>query len=509
MTVRQLLLTLLVTLVVPMLPQELYAWCPTVAGWLLRLAARLVPAPHRARYKQEWLAQLDAWEGRNLAALLYALSILVQTPRMRLALRSPALAPPQRRRIRVNPHLAYRLSMLFAALTAAALTAWLSLEVGGPALTGMVDHSTQAAAALCAGAACFYASRRVPFVGRTRRTLTRALRLAWRLLGAAAVSSGLATLLWAYHDRVPLRETPLPLVDAWYLAAIPLLVTGMLAFPIAVGHPAARIRTLLDALIIAASLLAVSWVTTIAPLLDPNRPGPRPASLPQQVVELARPTFDILLATIALSLLARTRRRDPAPTTVLCLALLALAVASSGYVHLVATDRYGTYSLIDLGAVAGWLLVLVAALRPTAAHIDQREERDQRQPLAPTTLPYALLALAILTVITVRIATDGLDRFLFLDLVALAALVVARQLVTMIENRQLNRRLERKVEELSEREAQLARALAREHQAAERLRLRVRELEDRMGPGWLFTDPELSHPEPPQPAQPHGTNRRQ
>jgi hypothetical protein len=495
MTVKQLLVAVIVTLVLPMLPQELYAWCPTVAGWLIRLAARLVPAPHRARYAQEWLAQLDAWEGRNLAALLYALSILFQSPRMRLALRGSVLAPPQRRRIRVNPRVAYRLGVVLAALTAGSLTAWLSLEVGGPVLTGLVDHSTQGAAALCAGVACFYASRRVPFVGRV---LTRALRLGWRLLGAAAVSSGLATLLGAYHDRVPLRETPLPLVDAWSLAAIPLLVTGMLAFPIAVGQPAARIRTLLDALIIAASLLAVSWVTSISPLLDPiNQLGAAPAPRAQQAVELARPIFDILVATVALSLLARTRGRNPAPMTMLCLALLALAVASSGYVHLEATDRYGTYNLIDVGRVVGWLLILVAALRPIAAHAEQREQREQRQSLARVTLPYALLALAILTMITVRLATDQLNRFLLLDSIVLAALVIARQLVTLMENQQLNRRLERMVDGLSEREAQLERALQREQQAAERLRLRIRELEGRMEPGRSFKGLERSPPESP------------
>jgi K+-sensing histidine kinase KdpD len=104
-----------------------------------------------------------------------------------------------------------------------------------------------------------------------------------------------------------------------------------------------------------------------------------------------------------------------------------------------------------------------------AAHV---ERQNERQSLARITLPYALLALAILTVITVRLSAARRDvgQFLLLDSVVLAALVVARQLVTLIENRQLNRRLERMVEELSERESQLQRALQREQQAAERLR---------------------------------------
>jgi signal transduction histidine kinase len=365
----------------------------------------------------------------------------------------------------VTGQVAYRLVALLAALTAILVGAWLAVDLGGPEVSGFVDHVAQAGAALCAGVACFYASRREP--SGLGRAWTQALRRGWRLVGAAAVIWGLAKPVWIYYELV-LSKEPSLLVDAGYLAAIPLLVTGMLAFPISVGQPAARIRTLLDALIIAASLLAVSWVTTISPLIDQlTEAGTGEVTAAEQMVKLAGPIFDILVATVALSLLARTRGRDPAPMTVLCLALLALAVASSGYVHLEATGRYGTHNLIDVGHLIGWLLILVAALRPMAAHVDLREER---QSLARITLPYALLALAILTVITVRVSTRELNRFLFLDSMVLAALVIARQLVTLIENRQLNRRLERMVEELSEREAQLERALAREQQAAERLR---------------------------------------
>jgi signal transduction histidine kinase len=363
----------------------------------------------------------------------------------------------------VTGQVSYRLVALLAALTAILVAVWLQMDLGGSDLSAMVDHATQAAAALCAGVACFYASRREP--SGLGRAWTQALRRGWRLIGAAAIVWGVAKLALTYYVQV-LAQQPFSQADVGYLAAIPLLVTGMLAFPIAVGHPAARIRTLLDALLIAGSLLAVSWVTTIGPVLQ--RLGPA-ASLSQRVVELAQPIFDILLATVALSLLARTRGRDPVPMTMLCLGLLALAVASSGYVHLQTTHPDKIVPLVDVGRIVGWLLVLLAALRPVAAHVDRQNER---QPLARITLPYALLALAIFTLITVKqlSARHELDRFLLIDSVVLAALVVARQLVTLIENRQLNRRLERMVEELSEREAQLERALQREQEAAERLR---------------------------------------
>jgi signal transduction histidine kinase len=366
----------------------------------------------------------------------------------------------------VTGQVAYRLVALFAALMTLLVATWLWVGLGGSEVASWVDHGAQAAAALGAGVACFYASRREP--SGLGRAWTQALRRGWQLVGAAAIVWGLAKLLWIFQDWVLHQQPSIPMAQIGYLASIPLLVIGMLAFPISVGQPAARIRTLLDALIIAASLLAVSWVTTISPLIDQlNDKAPGELTTLDLVVQLASPIFDIVAATVALSLLVRTRGRDPAPMTMLCLATLALAVSCSGYVHLAATGRYEAYSLIDVLRLVGWLLILVAALRPMAAHVDRREER---QSLARITLPYALLALAILTVITVRMSTDKLDPFLFIDSMLLAALVIARQLVTLIENRQLNRRLERMVEELSEREAQLERALQREQQAAERLR---------------------------------------
>jgi signal transduction histidine kinase len=265
----------------------------------------------------------------------------------------------------VTGQVAYRLAAVLAATTTLLVAAWISLELGGTTVTFLVDNGVQAAAALGAGVACFYASRREPF--GLGRAWTQALRRGWRLVGAAAIIWGLAKVVWTY-EMVLQRQLSYSLADVGFLVSIPLLVTGMLAFPISVGQPAARIRTLLDALIIAASLLAVSWVTTISPLIDEiYQTNPSQLSAVELLVRLASPIFDILVATVALSLLVRTRGRDPAPMTMLCLAMLALAVSCSGYVHLAATGRYEDYNLIDVGRLIGWLLIGVAALRPRAA----------------------------------------------------------------------------------------------------------------------------------------------
>jgi hypothetical protein len=81
-----------VPLLVSLWHQEVYAWCPNLAKRLIFLASFLVPREHRARYRNEWLAELDTLEGKNLSQVLFALGIILSAPRTRLAL----IASPSR-----------------------------------------------------------------------------------------------------------------------------------------------------------------------------------------------------------------------------------------------------------------------------------------------------------------------------------------------------------------------------------------------------------------------------
>jgi len=364
----------------------------------------------------------------------------------------------------VTGHLPFRAAAIFAALVTIVFVAWMALEIGGPQTTTAIDDVTQCGAALAAGVACLVASARET-CGYGRAWHTK-FRRAWRLLAAAALSWGAGEATWAYVELVQHRSVPFPsAADIGYLAAVPLLALGVLMFPSAPVRMTARLRTLLDALIIAASLLAVSWVTVLGPMWAADAPA-----LAAQAVSLAYPVADILIATIAFSLLTRTRGRDPVSMTLLAVALLSLAVADSSFLYVYVTSA-GTYqpgNLIDLGWLVGWLLVMVTAARPMQAQVDAG--REERVSLARLVLPYALLTLAFLTCVTVQLTANQLGSFLFVNGIVLVVLVIVRQLVTLVENRGLNRRLERMVQELSERESQLEKALSREQTAAERLR---------------------------------------
>jgi hypothetical protein len=81
--------SLLGAILLPMVQQEFMNACPRMARGLVRLAARLIPPAHRARYREEWLVELDELEGLQLTMLATAARILLFAPMMRWALRAP------------------------------------------------------------------------------------------------------------------------------------------------------------------------------------------------------------------------------------------------------------------------------------------------------------------------------------------------------------------------------------------------------------------------------------
>jgi NitT/TauT family transport system permease protein len=80
------------SVIIGLLQQEAWGWCASLAKGLVRVAARLVPPGHRDRYREEWLAELEELQGRNLAMVALSMvalawRILRCAPRTRLALR--------------------------------------------------------------------------------------------------------------------------------------------------------------------------------------------------------------------------------------------------------------------------------------------------------------------------------------------------------------------------------------------------------------------------------------
>jgi hypothetical protein len=82
------LLFVLHSLFVPLLQKDLEEGVPWFAAWLVRRAAQKLPATHRERFEQEWLAELSAIPGVMVFKLRFALSVSVRARSMRRAIQS-------------------------------------------------------------------------------------------------------------------------------------------------------------------------------------------------------------------------------------------------------------------------------------------------------------------------------------------------------------------------------------------------------------------------------------
>jgi diguanylate cyclase (GGDEF)-like protein len=325
----------------------------------------------------------------------------------------------------------FRTAAIGAGIASGAVLALLLTRAGGPETPRVVSILAQLVAPLLAAAAC---ARRARQGGPARR--------AWALLGASAASWGAGQAVWCWYELVARQESPFPsAADVGYLSAVPFAVAGLLAFPAAPTAVSSRLRTLFDGVIIGLSLLFVAWALVLGELWGDG------GDVVALVIGLAYPLGDVLLATMVVLVLGRGIERRAGPAALLAPALLSLAVADMSFAYLTQVGTYRSGSPTDVGWVAGYLLIGLAALRPSAAPAVPRSHLDRGR----VVLPYVPLVLAAV----VGTAVAPLDGFLVALGIGLALLVVARQLLTLVENSALTRDLERTVTELRVREDEL------------------------------------------------------
>ena len=356
----------------------------------------------------------------------------------------------------------FQLAAAAAVAVTVSFVVWMVLGLGGSTVTRAVDDIVVGLVPLLAAGACFQAARRAPL--GFGRAWTASLRRAWRLLGAAALSWGLGQTVWAFLELVAKQDVPLPsLADVGFICALPLLAAGVLAFPTAPVRATARLRTLLDGLLIAASLLFVAWATILGEAYRSAN-----SSTVEKILALAYPLGDIVALTIALIVLTRSRGRGIVPLGMIALAILALAVADSAFAYLTQTGAYATGDVWDAGWLVGYLLLMVTATKPIAAEL-HRAGGDREQPsVGRLALPYLPLLVAAVAGIATQVFRGSFEPFLVFTGTAVGLLVIGRQVVALVENRQLNHDLQATVLRLSQREQELKDVLKREMAAAAR-----------------------------------------
>ena len=165
-------------------------------------------------------------------------------------------------------------------------------------------------------------------------------------------------------------------------------------------------------------------------------------------------------------LLTRSRGQGVVHLSMIATAVFALLLADLGFAYKHPSGTYGTGAMLDAGWVIGWLLG-ATALKPTVAEL--RPPTTSRSRPSPGSPSYAPLIVAAVTGVFIQITTGEFEPVLVFTGTTIGLLVISRQIVALIENRQLNARLRAMVAQLSERERELKDGLRRELAAADKL----------------------------------------
>src|SRR5262249_14044859 len=225
----------------------------------------------------------------------------------------------------------------------------------------------------------------------------RATRWAWGLLAAAFTGYLLATCVQIYYELVAHRPLPFPSwADVGYLITYPLVLIGLLRFPVPRRSRDERLTLVLDIAIVAVGGYAVIWFVDIAPMT-----AVRGGHL-SQVTSLAYPVGDLVLMFGAVSLLLRDPRLRAAwPLRLLLLGFGMYLVTDLWYTHLQLLGSYQGGDLVDTGWIIALALVMLAAVahvrRPTRAAPEPAlsppdvGRRRSRLPDAAAVISYAFL----------------------------------------------------------------------------------------------------------------------
>jgi len=170
-----------------------------------------------------------------------------------------------------------------------------------------------------------------------------------------------------------------------------------------------------------------------------------------QLISLAYPAGDVVIGTMILILASRAPRSTRLPLLILGGGLLANLLADSGFAYLTTTNAFGPGNPIDVGWIAGYLLIAIAAWRAmsTPSVVAADEAPPERIWLI---LPYAPVAAAALTATVTTVVMGRLDEVIFWSFMFVVTVVVVRQFLMLADNQRLTRQLESNTVALRERE---------------------------------------------------------
>ncbi len=322
-------------------------------------------------------------------------------------------------------------AVIAAGAVLAAHLVWYVGDWGSETLRAYVTDGIYPPLALLFTALAGRAARRA---GRTARSggPDRRTRLAWSVITAAFACQLVAHSSWFVEDAI-LHQTDYPsFADYWFLAFVPVMVVALFLLPGPRRSRSDLVRLGLDALIVGAGTFMVLWYLVLGPIFD--TPG---TSLSEIVYSAALPVGDLLLVLALTSVLLRSDGHGGPSVRLLGAGVAVYVVADVYYGYIQLHDGFIGGTWPDLCWLLGCYLFALAAQRQhrqigrLAAAPGIRRGRINLTPYAAIMPAYGLLA-----VLGFR---QGVYPFggMIVGAVLLTALVVARQMTALRDNRDL------------------------------------------------------------------------
>ncbi len=282
-----------------------------------------------------------------------------------------------------------------------------------------------------AGTAAITLRRSASSQGRRRR--------AWQLISIGICAAVVANTISLLPGPGPAGLDWTDLVDPILLVGLLVCLAGLTLFPPLRRRNTDVARLIMDGLVVGGSVLFIASAT-IFPTLLAGKDG----TFSGQLQILALPFLDLLMATVAILLIARSGAESRTALMLVGVALLLYSISDMAYA--VNTTQGSTTALgswWDLGWLGGYLFAGLAALHPDSGN-PKLTEAPASSSLRSTLVFFAVFLVAAAANMMVgyngehTAVTRSVWGFLILT-------VVARQIVLVMDIEQLRRSLEIRV----------------------------------------------------------------
>ncbi|MDN4161536.1 sensor histidine kinase [Nocardioides abyssi] len=273
------------------------------------------------------------------------------------------------------------------------------------------------------------------------RSSTGRRRMAWCWLTAASTVAVLGNVWGTIVGNDPVTE-PSAVVDLSISVALALSIIGLLSFPTARRRGRDLVLLALDGIVGGTAVVIIATVLVYDELL-----GSVDSSFGQPLVSnVLIPFLDVALVTVGLFLVLRSRGEGRPALALVALGFLLYAVADLTYAVRVSQGTFAWGDVPDLGWIAGYLIIGVAAWYPARPDFEEVEGSRAVADARDTILVFGAVGVAVV-VQTAFSSGGGMQRAQVVLWLVLGLAAGLRQVLLTLDNTQLRRGLELRVEE--------------------------------------------------------------